>query len=291
MRRTVLAGIGIVAIGIIAFLSAEASSRVPEMAANGLLHPLRRSVFQRIPENCETATFTGAGVALKGWRCRAGEHPRGTIIYLHGVADNRGSASNVIRRYTAKGFDVIAYDSRAHGDSEGSICTYGYFEKEDVRKIVDRIEHGPIVLMGHSLGAAIAIQAAAGDQRIATVVAAETFSDLRTIARERAPWFLTDDIIARSFLVAEQSGRFEVDAVSPERAAKDVHVPVLLIHGTNDRETPAAHSQRVMSALAGPKRLILVEGVGHNESLRQEKTWIEIDRWIEDAVSRHSPVI
>jgi len=286
MRRTVLAGIGIVAMGVIAFLSVEASSRIPEMAANGLLHPMRRTVFQRIPDNCETATFAGAGVALKGWRCRGGERPRGTIIYLHGVADNRGTASNVIRRYTARGFDVIAYDSRAHGDSEGSVCTYGYFEKEDVRRIVDLIEHGPIVLIGHSLGAAVAIQAAAGDQRIATAVAAETFSDLRTIARERA-WFLTDNVIARAFLVAEQSGRFAVDAVSPEQAARKMRAPVLLIHGTDDRETPASHSQRVMSALAGPKRLILVEGAGHNESLRQETIWTEIDRWIEDAVSPH----
>jgi uncharacterized protein len=144
------------------------------------------------------------------------------------------------------------------------------------------------VLIGNSLGAAVAIQAAAGDSRIAAVVTTETFSDLRTVASERAPWFLTDDIIARSFLVAEQSGRFEVDAVSPERAAKDIHIPVLLIHGTNDRETLTAHSERVMSALAGPKRLILVEGAEHNESLRQEKIWTDIDRWIEDAVNTHS---
>jgi alpha-beta hydrolase superfamily lysophospholipase len=284
MRRTVFAGIGIVAIGIIAFLSAEVSSRVPEMAANGLLHPLRRTVFQRMPDNCETATFAGAGVALKGWHCRAGAHPRGTIVYLHGVADNRGSASQVIGRYTAKGFDVIAYDSRAHGESDGSLCTYGYFEKQDLRRVVDAVEHRPIVLIGNSLGAAVVLQAAAGDSRIAAVVAAETFSDLRTVARERAPWFFTDDLIARSFLVAEQSGRFEVDAVSPERAARDIRAPVLLIHGTDDRQTPAAHSQRVMSALAGPKRLILVERAGHNESLRLERIWTEIDRWIEDAV-------
>lgn len=288
MRRTLLAGISIFAVGVIAFLSAEASSRVPEMAANGLLHPPRRAVFQRIPDNCGTATFAGAGVALKGWRCRAGAHPRGTVIYLHGVADNRGSASSIIRRYTAKGFDVIAYDSRAHGESDGSLCTYGYFEKDDLRRVVDAVEHRPIVLIGNSLGAAVAIQAAAGDSRIAAVVAAETFSDLRTVASERAPWALTDDIIARSFLVAEKYGRFEVDAVSPERAAKDVRVPVLLVHGTDDRQTPVAHSQRVLSALAGPKRLILVERAGHNESLRQEKIWTEIDSWIEDTVNPHS---
>jgi pimeloyl-ACP methyl ester carboxylesterase len=79
-------------------------------------------------------------------------------------------------------------------------------------------------------------------------------------------------MIARAFQLAENSGRFEIDAVSPERAAGNVRVPVLLIHGTDDRETAPAHSLRVMSALAGPKRLILVERAGHNGSLRQEST-------------------
>ncbi len=287
MRRTVLAGIAVVALGIVALVAAEASNRIPAMAANGLLHPMRRTVFQRIPENCESATFPGSGVALNGWRCRASGDVRGTIIYLHGVADNRGSASNFIRRYTAKGFDVIAYDSRAHGDSEGSICTYGYFEKDDLRKIVRGAGHRPIVLFGHSLGAAVAIQAAAGERRIAGVIAAETFSDLRTIARERAPWILTETILSRAFQLAEKSGRFEVDAVSPVLAARDIHVPVLLIHGTDDRDTPASHSHRVMSSLGGSKRLILVNGAAHNESLRDERIWDEIVRWIEDVVNPH----
>jgi alpha-beta hydrolase superfamily lysophospholipase len=285
MRRSLLAGIGIVAIGIAAFVAAEASNRVPAMAANGLLHPMRRAVFQRIPDNCENVTFPGVGVTLKGWRCHATGEPRGTLIHLHGIADNRGSASNVIQRYTARGFDVIAYDSRAHGDSEGSICTYGYFEKDDLRQIIGGVEHTPIVLIGTSLGAAIALQAAAGEPRIAGVVAAETFSDLRTVARERAPWILSEDIVARAFQLAEKSGEFEVDAVSPEKAARRIRVPVLLIHGADDRDTAASHSQRVLAALAGPKRLILVEGAGHNQSLRQEKIWVEIDRWIADAVS------
>jgi pimeloyl-ACP methyl ester carboxylesterase len=114
------------------------------------------------------------------------------------------------------------------------------------------------------------------------------FRTCGTVASERAPWVLTDGIVARSFLVAEQQGRFEVDAVSPERAARHVLAPVLLIHGTDDRETSASHSKRVMAALAGPKRLILVEGAGHNRSLRQETVWTEIDGWIEEVVRSRS---
>lgn len=227
---------------------------------------------------------------LKGWRCSSGVPSRGAIVYLHGIADNRGSASNIIRRYTAKGFDVIAYDSRAHGESEGSACTYGYFEKEDVVEIVNTIARGPIILIGNSLGAAVALQAAARSSRIAGVVAAETFSDLRTIAMERAPWILTGGMIARAFQLVERSARFQVDAVSPERAAAAIHVPVLLVHGAADRDTPPAHSQRVMAALAGPKRLILVDGARHNESLRQEDVWTVIDRWIDQIGGSVSPM-
>ena len=286
MRGALRAVLWIAAIAVIGLITFEASNRAPEMAANGLLHPFRRPVRNVTPENCTSDTFEGSGVELKGWRCAAANTSRGTVIYLHGVADNRDSSVNVIRRYTAKGFDVVTYDSRAHGESEGSVCTYGYFEKEDLRKIIDLVGHQPVVLMGHSLGAAVAIQAAAGNQKIAGVVAVETFSDLRTIASERAPWVLTDDMIARAFQLAEKTGGFEVDAVSPERAATTIHVPMLLVHGRDDRDTPSAHSQRVMAALAGPKRLILVERAGHNESLRQEKVWVEIDSWIEQVVER-----
>jgi dipeptidyl aminopeptidase/acylaminoacyl peptidase len=68
-------------------------------------------------------------------------------------------------------------------------------------------------------------------------------------------------------------------------AAARIKAPVLLIHGDRDRETPPAHSRRVFEALTGPKRLILVPGAGHNQSLRSAEVWSEIDRWIDAAIS------
>jgi pimeloyl-ACP methyl ester carboxylesterase len=69
-------------------------------------------------------------------------------------------------------------------------------------------------------------------------------------------------------------------------AAKSVWAPVLVIHGANDRDTPPAHSQRVHAALAGPKRLILVERAGHNGSLGDPAVWVEIDKWLQDLMTR-----
>jgi pimeloyl-ACP methyl ester carboxylesterase len=284
MNRRLLASALVVLVA--ALLVWVAETQVPGAAAGGLLHPARRVSQQRTPVNCQAITFHGVDVALSGWSCLAGQARKGTVVYLHGIADNRSSAIGVIERYTTKGYDVIAYDSRAHGESEGAACTYGYFEKHDLIRVLDEIEPQPVAIVGTSLGAAVALQAASYDQRISVVVAAETFSDLRTIASERAPWILPDSLVADAFQVAERIGQFNVDAVSPFKAASKIRIPVLLIHGAADRDTPPSHSQRVLSALAGPKRLLLVEGAGHNESLRQEDTWRDIDRWIEQAMTQ-----
>ena len=205
------------------------------------------------------------------------------MVYLHGIADNRTSAAGLVDRFGGRGFDLVAYDSRAHGESEGAVCTYGVFEKQDLRRVLDTVSQGPIVLIGTSLGAAVALQEAAQDSRVTAIVAAEIFSDLRTVATERAPFFFTSALIERAFHLAEERAHFQVDAASPVLAAALVKAPVLLIHGDADTETSPDHSRRVLEALTGPRRLILVPGARHNESLRAD-VWNEIDRWLEEVL-------
>jgi uncharacterized protein len=259
--------------------------RLPSLAAGALLHPGRKESLPERPSNCTDRAFAGQDVTLHGWACRARGRPRATLIALHGIADNRGSSVGTIERFTARGLDVIAYDSRRHGSSEGEFCTYGYFEKQDLRRVIDTVTTGPVILLGASLGAAVALQEAAEDRRVAGVVAAEVFSDLRTVATERAPIVLTPAVIRQAIAIAESQANFAIDDVSPVKAAASIRAPVLLIHGALDRETTPDHSERVYEALAGPKRLLLVDGRGHNESLTDGKVWTEIEAWV-DAVLR-----
>jgi uncharacterized protein len=278
--RAILASL----IGLVLLGAGAINSQLPELGAGGLLHPARRPVTLGPPASCQNTTFTGVGVTLQGWTCRTSTARVGTLVYLHGIADNRTSSVGVIERFGRRGFDVVAYDSRAHGASSGNACTYGYFEKQDLRRVLDDVD-GPIVLLGTSLGAAVALQAA-DDPRVSAVVAAETFSDLRTVASERAPFVFTSGTIARALQLAEREGRFEVDAVSPLRAAAHIIAPVLLIHGDADVDTPPDHSRRVFAALRGSKRLILVPGAGHNGSLRPSEVWEEIDAWLDGVLVR-----
>lgn len=281
-RRSLVLAVVAIAVVLLSALAVVAT-QLPAAGAGGLLHPARRRVVGSPPSTCQDVTFAGDRVTLKGWQCRTSTTRRGTIVYLHGIADNRTSAAGIVQRFGARGFDVVAYDSRAHGESDGDVCTYGFFEKNDLHHVLDRVGPGPIVLIGTSLGAAVALQEAARDSRATAVVAAETFSDLRTVATQRAPFFFTPGIIARAFQIAEQQGHFRVDEVSPAMAAAEIKIPVLLIHGSADSDTPPEHSQRVLAALAGPKRLILVSGARHNESLRGE-VWNQVERWIDQTV-------
>ena len=274
----------LIPVAIVSFMAVQAACQLPAIAAVGLLYPRRHQTLPARPENCDDRDFAGEGLTLRGWQCRAAGARRGTVIYLHGTADNRGSSIGVIRRFTAAGLDVVAYDSRRHGASEGEICTYGYFEKLDLRRVIDALSPGPVVLFGTSLGAAVALQEAATDPRVGGVIAVEVFSDLRTIARERVPALLPESTIRKAFAIAEARGAFRIDDVSPVKAAASIHVPVLLIHGAEDADTPPAHSQRVLAALAGPKRLILVDGVGHNQSLNGPEVWTEIDALVRRTV-------
>ncbi len=278
----------LIIIGLVTLLLVGAiASQFPRIGAALILHPPHRRVTAMLPPQCREMTYQGDGVSLKGWRGDAlGKH-RGTLIYLHGVADNRASGAGVIERFQKRGFDVVAYDNRAHGESGGEACTYGYFEKEDLQRVLDTVRPGPIVVVGSSLGAAVALQLAAIDERVSAVVAAECFSDLRTVVTERAPFFFTSGVVERAIQLAEQQGHFQIDAVSPAAAARNVRVPTLIIHGADDTDTPPDHSRRVLANLAGPKRLILVPGARHNESL-QGSVWQDIENWIDEVIANRS---
>jgi hypothetical protein len=224
------------------------------------------------------------GVKLRGWRFRTDRERRGALIFLHGLSNNRGSVVGLVPRFLDRGFDVVAFDSRAHGESGGDACTYGYFEKHDLSRIIDDVGPGVVVLFGTSMGAAIALQAAAHDARIMAVIAVATISDLRTAARERAPFFASRGNVDAALRIAEESARFKVDDVSPVALAPKIRAAVFLVHGARDPETPAAHSRRVHDALPGPKRLVVVPGAGHNDAMTSE-IWADVERWLDGIVA------
>jgi alpha-beta hydrolase superfamily lysophospholipase len=266
----------------------------PDWGANALLHPYKHMAAQNprdvgLAEEDLTVAVDN-GVELRGWLVRASGPHRGLILWLHGVADSRASGIGFAARYAKQGFDVAAFDARAHGESGGAYCTYGYYEKHDIPKLLDAlaargIDASRTVLMGMSMGAAVALQAAPDEPRVRGVIAMAPFSTLWLASYERKPYVMSDYTFRASVRRAEEIAQFKVDEVAPVEAVKRLQVPLLLIHGEQDEETPPAHSQRIYAAATtAKKQLLIVPGATHRNLLSTAEPWKAIDAFVYGAV-------
>ncbi len=222
----------------------------------------------------ELTLKTAEGIDLHCWLIKAEGPARGTVIVLHGVSECMIVGLPAAKHLHDAGYHVFLYDSRRHGDSGGRYCTYGFYEKHDTSTIINvllarkDLEVGKIGLLGSSMGAAVAIQVAALDSRVASIVAESGFATLRTVYDEyqkrmiKLPWhYLRNIVIKRS----EQIAHFKASAVSPLEAVCDVHVPIFFLHGTADNLIKASYSKRVYENANEPKEFWLIEGARHND--------------------------
>ena len=138
-----------------------------------------------------------------------------------------------------------------------------------------------MVVIGESLGAGVALEAAARDPRIVGVVAAAAFADLRTVVAERTPGFFTAAMTVDAIAMAEHDAGFHIDDISPERDADSIHQPVLLLHGRDDNVVSPLNSRRVLSHLTGDRLLVHLEGVGHVDVLLHRAAWAQIEAWLD----------
>jgi pimeloyl-ACP methyl ester carboxylesterase len=106
----------------------------------------------------------------------------------------------------------------------------------------------------------------------------------------RRPLVRTPDVPfeAVRFASAGEMARFPPEEASPVALAPRIRVPVLLLHGAHDRETPPSHSARVLASLGGPHELVVLPGVGHDEILGREEAWRAIDAFLAVVAPRAS---
>ncbi len=274
-------------------------------AASMSLHPMRRAltpelisqadkIFQR--DHAERSAFdvrTSDGILLRGWLAHpaarvissAQTNPanksagRDWVLLFHGVSDNRVGDLGVADFLLRAGYGVVMMDSRAHGDSEGDIATYGWKERDDVRNIVTQLEQEEhprcIFAFGVSMGGGIALQAAAVDPRIVAVTAEAPFSSFREASYDYAgfhknPWLgriLFRTVVEAGFLFTKKIGGFYPADVSPEKFVGRRPFPILLIGDGTDVVLPPRHQQAIFAAATGPKELWIVPRATHASAM------------------------
>ncbi len=233
-----------------------------------LLHPSDAGL------QCEELTLKSAeGINLSCWLIKAPKAAKGTVLFLHGVSENKIVGIPIARLLHSAGYNVFLYDSRRHGDSEGKYCTYGFYEKHDVRTIINYLHNRPDIrlgkvgLFGSSMGAAVAIQVAGIDNRIAAIIAESGFATLRTVFDDyqrrivKLPWHYLRNIVIRR---SEQIAHFKASAVSPLASITNVHIPIFMMHGTADDLIDHAYSQMLYENTDEPKELWLIPNARHD---------------------------
>jgi uncharacterized protein len=225
---------------------------------------------KEIAEVYEKWTLDQEGLKLKAMLL-APRAPKACIILLHGIKGKKEHWIGTAKWLNENGYATLIPDHRAHGESEGQYITFGYKEKQDVsawaNALQKRFPNVSIGIWGNSLGGAIGLQALAADKRFTFGIIESTFADLNDVVfaygsrlfglRYR---FLSNRIVARAGIFAN----FEPQAVKPAQSAKNIHQPILYLHGTADDNINIQHGYRIFRNLASPhKRLFVVEGGKH----------------------------
>ena len=178
-------------------------------------------------------------------------NPRGLVFYLHGNVGDLTTWTTGLDFYRRTNYDLFIFDYRGYGKSTGRIESEAQLHA-DARAaweaIAPRYRDVPIVVLGRSLGTALAAHLAA-DVDPAMLVLITPFASMVEAATRQYPF-------APDFLVKYP--------LRTDRDIERVRSPVLLVAGTQDLLTPLADSEHLKSLARSPVDLLIVEGAGHN---------------------------
>jgi uncharacterized protein len=223
------------------------------------------------------------------------------VIICHGVTENKTNSIKYMNLFLNRGFNVLIYDHRRHGESGGKTTSYGHYEKFDLKAIVDwlRDEVGPLLqfgIHGESMGAATMLLYAGMIEDGANFYIADCpFSNfkeqlayrLKTEMKLPPKVFLPlGDVFLRI------RDRYSINEVSPIAVIQNIKKPILFIHSKKDDYILPSMTKDLYDKKLGPKKLYLADYGVHAQSLNENRAGYEraIDEFLaeffftEDAV-------
>ncbi len=207
----------------------------------------------------ETKITARDGTELRAWYF-SNNAGNGAVLLYHGQANNREGMLTYVPIFLRHGYSVLDPDSRAHGDSGGTVASYGLRESGDVTAWIDWLmnqkDPSRIFGLGESMGAAILLQSMAQEKRFAGLIAECSFANFRDIARDRismmsgfrAGGTIFAPVIEASFIYARLRYKLNFSDASPEAAVRNTTIPIFLIHGDRDNSIPVHHAEKIFAA-------------------------------------------
>ncbi len=203
---------------------------------------------------------TPDGLRLPGWHIPAGPDVAPGVVLVHGWESARDRTLGHVQVLHAVGLHVLTIDVRGHGANgpETLPLSVGEFAADAEAAatwLADRPEVSRVAILGHSMGAAGSLVAAVGHPDVSAVIAVSTPADPWRLTRQTfrlarlpIPGFIAWPLAWLTVRVYLRPRGHTVDSISATRAVRDIDVPVLLAHGTEDGVVPASDLHRLAAA-------------------------------------------
>ncbi len=213
---------------------------------------------------------TPDGWRLCGWWMPRPETAR-VVIGCHGHTGAKDDLLGIGTGLWRAGYNVLLFDMRGRGESPPCTNTLGGHEVTDLLTAIayarERIEGARIGLVGFSMGASLALLAAARDASVAAVIADCPFTSAADVVadhvRRYLPWGSAPVLAATEALIAQRYG-YRLSDVCPLAAVERIAPrALLLVHSTEDTMVSLAHAHKIFAAAGQPKELWIHEGSEH----------------------------
>ena len=208
------------------------------------------------------------GGFLEVWRVEPAGPSRGVVVLAHGWSRNRDRMVMRARVFGKMGFTTVFHSARDHGGSSPHRYMNAPRFAEDIEAVLNWVG-SPVVLYGHSIGAAAAVIAAhqnPGKIQILFLEScyARTREALLSIYRGYH-WFFGTFFGPMVILWMEVFYRRGLDTISPVKLAPSINLPVLIIHGGKDESFPLHHALRVKESFPpGRAELFVAKDADHS---------------------------
>jgi pimeloyl-ACP methyl ester carboxylesterase len=239
------------------------------------------------------------GLTLAAWYLPGKEgSDRPAVLIAHGVGANKQNFLPVAQQIHDWGYPVLMLDFRAHGDSDGFLSTLGEREADDVKAALDwlteRHPDWPIIGVGYSMGAAAMVEASAREGRCDAYLLDSTFARLENSARHTmASYYIPAPLIGPWWHTTRLWGwtlcGVDLQSIRPEEnIAALSDLPLLLVHGENDKTTSYLDSLRLQELTGNRAQVCVIEGAGHLQSVAHPDWYPRIQRFL-DSVPQRRP--
>jgi pimeloyl-ACP methyl ester carboxylesterase len=260
----VLLVVGVLLVGTLIYAMAIVLLRPPRLNDGAAVYLLHRLSPGDLGFNFEQINFqirderTSRAMNIAAWWIPCERSAGRCAIIIHGYADAKVGGIAWAPTLHALGFNILAIDLRAHGESDGRDSTAGYWERHDVSQVINQLraerpaESRTLVLFGVSLGAAVAAATADIRDDVAAVILESPFADYRAAVRRHGELMRLPGRALQNAAIAlaERISGAHFDEVRPIDIIPRIKCPVMIIQASADDFVPEEEARRIQSAIA-----------------------------------------